>query len=60
MKTPEEIKKPICERCEKLVDEIFPCERCGLRICEKCQATYNQFTQIDYTCCKSCAERNDK
>lgn len=49
-------KPVVCERCEKECNEVFECERCGLMICDKCQAVYNQFTQIDYNCCKSCAE----
>lgn len=54
MKT--EQTKTFCERCEKDCDEVFMCERCELMICDKCQAEYNQFTQIDYNCCKTCAE----
>lgn len=45
----------VCERCEKNVTEVYPCERCEMMICDKCQAEYNQFAQIDYTCCKQCA-----
>ena len=44
----------ICEKCEKDVDEVFMCERCEMMMCDKCSVTYNQFTQIDYNCCKGC------
>lgn len=50
------MEKQICERCEKDVDEVFACEHCDQMICENCQADYNQFTQIDYNCCKTCAK----
>lgn len=53
------VKKPICERCEKDVDEVFMCELCETMICDKCSSTYNQFTQIDFNCCKSCANNRD-
>jgi Pyruvate/2-oxoacid:ferredoxin oxidoreductase delta subunit len=49
-----ETKKAFCERCEKDVDEVYMCERCEMMICDKCTASYNQFSQIDYTCCKGC------
>jgi hypothetical protein len=48
--------KAVCERCEKDVQEVFPCERCETMICDSCSATYNQFSQIDFTCCKTCQE----
>lgn len=47
-----------CERCEKTCNEVFECEICGQMICDKCQAVYNQFSQIDFNCCKTCAEYN--
>lgn len=34
------------------------CRICGEPVCEYCQAKYNQFTQIDYNCCESCANRD--
>ena len=52
--------RTFCERCEKDCDEVFECEICGQMICEKCQATYNQFSQIDYNCCESCAKYNNE
>lgn len=48
--------KIMCEQCLKITDEINSCERCEIEICHNCQASYNQFTQIDYTCCKSCSD----
>lgn len=50
-----ESKKFICEKCEKDVVEVYECERCNEMFCDTCSAEYNQFTQIDYNCCKSCA-----
>lgn len=49
------MQNPICERCENTVKEVFMCERCESLICDNCAAVYNQFTQIDYNCCKTCA-----
>lgn len=51
--------RKICEICEKESDDLFACERCDQMICDKCQAVYNQFTQIDFNCCKSCAANQD-
>lgn len=50
------IPKSVCDRCEKDADEVHACERCDRLICEECQAPYNQFTQIDFTCCKGCGD----
>lgn len=50
----------VCEKCGKDVDEVFMCERCEMMICDKCSATYNQFTQIDYNCCKECGGQRFK
>ena len=44
-----------CERCERNAIELFMCEKCGSKVCEKCLAAYNQFSQIDYDCCRTCA-----
>lgn len=52
-------QQTFCERCEKDSDEISMCEKCEMMICRECSATYNQFTQIDYTCCKQCVNNND-
>lgn len=49
----------ICESCFKPVDDLRECERCETMIGDCCQAEYNQFTQIDYNCCKSCGINND-
>ncbi len=49
-------KKLFCSRCEKDAIELFECQRCTENVCDKCLAEYNQFTQIDYDCCKSCAK----
>jgi hypothetical protein len=46
----------VCEVCEKNVKELTHCERCDTKLCFDCCAPYNQFTQIDYDCCKTCAK----
>lgn len=45
-----EYDKPlnICHVCSNITDPDWICEDCG--------ASYNQFTQIDYNCCKKCEE----
>ncbi len=48
----------ICEVCEKESKELYQCERCGQMYCDNCGANFDQFSQIDYNCCKKCAERN--
>lgn len=58
MEKDKEVKVTQCEVCEKDVKETYRCERCDRMYCDNCGATYDQFTQIDYNCCKSCAERN--
>jgi hypothetical protein len=50
--------KPDCERCGSVADEVYHCEMCDQLIGSCCQAGFNQFTQIDFNCCKSCAEQN--
>lgn len=50
---------PVCERCEDYTSETYECERCSMMIGSCCQAQYNQFSQIDYNCCKGCAEINN-
>jgi len=49
-------EKVICELCEKDVRETYMCEKCERMYCDNCASVYNQFTQIDYNCCKSCAK----
>ncbi len=54
-KTEHEPEK--CYLCGNQSDyELYPCERCDEMFCSSCQAEYNQFSQIDYNCCKKCAE----
>lgn len=53
VKESEEIKK--CGICNKDA-ELYICERCEIQYCDDCSASYNQFTQIDYNCCKRCEE----
>jgi hypothetical protein len=36
------------------------CQRCNNYYCDDCASKYNQFTQIDYSCCDRCANTNDK
>lgn len=50
----------ICEKCQKEVSETFMCEQCEAMICDACQATYNQFSQIDFNCCQQCADSSDE
>ena len=47
------ITKMPCHICDTKTD--FECERCHNYMCEGCQTPYNQFSQIDYNCCTSCA-----
>lgn len=62
IRKPKAIRKHIkdCERCQKECDEVFECEICETMICADCQAVYNQFSQIDFNCCKSCEEYNSE
>jgi SAM-dependent methyltransferase len=50
----------LCEQCQKKVTEVYECEKCKEMYCDKCAAEYNQFTQIDYNCCKTCGQRNEE
>lgn len=52
----EEEDESVCESCGKPDTDLHQCEGCDQLIGYCCQATYDQFTQIDYNCCKSCAE----
>lgn len=49
--------KICCHICNDIVDEDFVCGICEEYYCEKHSAVYNQFTQIDYNCCKECANQ---
>jgi len=51
-------EKEKCDVCGKESDELLACEKCSNNYCEKCHSIYNDFTQIDYNCCKPCSERN--
>ena len=54
--TEQELKKRnICTNNEKDY-ELNICKRCENLYCEDCSSTYNQFSQIDYNCCSTCAE----
>lgn len=48
----------ICHICGQPAE--FECKVCGEFHCDKCQASYNQFTQIDYDCCSDCADSRYK
>lgn len=54
----EELDK--CHLCNSSEGEILICERCDSPYCDDCSSVYNQFTQIDYNCCKKCAERKEE
>lgn len=45
-----------CARCGEEANELYQCDRCGRLISGCCPTSYNQFTQIDYNCCKDCIE----
>lgn len=45
-----------CKVCKEHSTELYTCERCDELFCSNCQTEYNQFSQIDYNCCKTCAE----
>jgi hypothetical protein len=47
----------VCHICGKPADLI--CAKCGEWFCSHCQTPYNQFTQINYDCCKSCDKREE-
>lgn len=46
----------ICEICSTEQEDLLECERCDKQYCDDCGARYNQFTQIDYDCCKDCGD----
>jgi len=47
---------PICEVCENNVKEVYLCERCERSYCDKCSVPFTATNNIDFNCCKSCAE----
>lgn len=49
------MKKEECHVCGKQDVELYLCEKCEELFCDDCSAIYNQFTQIDYNCCETCA-----
>lgn len=44
-----------CHICEKSQSDIR-CEHCDQVFCDNCSAGFNQFSSIDYNCCKVCAK----
>lgn len=50
---------PKCCVCGKEVSGELECKLCEEPYCEDCGATYNQFTQIDFNCCKTCETRRN-
>jgi hypothetical protein len=55
----EKSENLVCSRCNCDTNELFMCEMCQESVCDKCLASYNQFTQIDFNCCKSCENTCD-
>jgi hypothetical protein len=45
-----------CSVCGNKSDELYRCERCDELYCDNCHLVYNQFTQIDYNCCRTCGD----
>lgn len=55
--TEETIKdNSVCEKCNQKAGELYMCEICEEMYCYNCRASYNQFSQIDFNCCDSCAK----
>ena len=46
-----------CYLCGTITD--WECKSCGEYVCENCTMSYNQFTQIDYTLCKKCGNKQE-
>lgn len=44
-----------CHICKNETD--WDCENCGFPVCDNCTVPYDQFTQIDYTLCNTCGDR---
>lgn len=49
----------ICHICGEPTSKDNLCKICGEYYCDECDSVYNQFTQIDFNCCQSCASRKD-
>jgi hypothetical protein len=47
-----------CHVCGAQFVELYKCERCDECYCDNCSSTFDQFSCIDYNCCKPCQERN--
>ena len=45
-----------CSVCGKKYDDLYSCSRCDELYCDNCHTLYNQFTQIDYNCCRTCGD----
>lgn len=45
-----------CHICGRVTGPEYICEICGEPYCTDCGASYNQFTRIDFNCCKECGE----
>jgi hypothetical protein len=56
----DRVQKPQCHYCGCETEIEFICEKCDEFYCEKCSSTFNQFTQIDYNCCQSCANAKNE
>ena len=52
-----EEEKQECHVCGKQDVELYVCKKCEELFCDECSALYNQFTQIDYNCCETCANQ---
>ena len=48
-----------CHICEKNKSNVV-CEHCDQVFCDNCSAGFDQFSNIDYNCCKSCARWNEE
>ena len=53
------IKECKCHICKSNTSEEYVCEICEEYYCEECSSTYNQFSQIDFNCCKECQENRE-
>ena len=52
--------KAICSVCGGEGLKLVKCLRCENNHCDNCQAVYNQHTQIDFDCCKTCAAKYEE